>query len=394
MRRIAQGAWECGDPGVQYASTIASWHTCPESGPITASNPCGEYLFLDDTACNLASLNLLEFLRDDGSFDVAGFRRDVATLLRAMEAIVDESSYPTERITERSRRFRPLGLGYANLGALLMSLGLPYDSDEGRGWAAAITALLSGEAYRVSTEMASERGAFAAFQENRDPYLAVLERHRAALDGVAGAPDAVVAAARAAWDAALHGAREHGVRNAQATVIAPTGTIAFLMDCDTTGIEPDLSLVKYKRLAGGGTLRLTNAAVPRALRRLGYDDGAVARILAHIDEKETIEGAPGLRDEHLPVFDCAFRPHHGTRAIRPEGHLLMMASVQPFLSGGISKTVNLPEDTTVEEIERIYLEGGALGLKAVAVYRENSKGAQVLEQGHCVVDAIGGGCCD
>jgi len=394
LRAIAQGAWECGDPGLQYDTTIQKWHTCPRSGPIRASNPCSEYLFLDDTACNLASLNLLKYLRDDGDFDIEAFRGDASVVFRAMEALVDRSSYPTERIGENSRRFRPLGLGYANLGALLMSLGLPYDSPEGRGWAAAVTALLTGVAYRTSAAMAGKRGPCEGFAANREPFLRVLAMHRDALGGIAGGPDAVRAAAHDVWDDALKLAKRHGVRNSQATVIAPTGTIAFLMDCDTTGVEPDLSLVKYKRLAGGGTLRLVNRAVPRALRRLGYAEPEAGRITAFVEEHETIEGAPGLRDEHLAVFDCAFRPPGGSRAIRPEGHLLMMAAVQPFLSGGISKTVNLPEDTTVGEIEGLYLRGGELGLKALAVYRENSKGVQPLGRKHCVIDERGGGCCD
>jgi len=409
---MAESAWACGDPGIQYAGPIDAWHTCPNAGPIRASNPCGEYLFLDDTACNLASLNLLKFLDADGTFAVEAFRRDIGTLLPAMEAVVGRASYPTPAIAEKSRRYRPLGLGYANLGALLMTLGLPYDSGEGRAWAAAVTALLTGEAYRVSTRLAEALGPCEGFQENRAPFLAVLERHRAALEGAAlegaalegaalgggtlggieGGPADVVCAAREAWDDVVRRAPRHGVRNSQATVIAPTGTIAFFMDCDTTGIEPDLSLVKYKRLAGGGTLRLVNAAVPRALRRLGYGDAAVEAIVAHVDREETIEGAPGLRDEHLAVFDCAFRAHGGTRCIAPEGHLAMMAAAQPFVSGGISKTVNLPEDTPAAEIARLFRRGHALGLKSLAVYRENSKSAQPLGT-HCVVEP-GGGCCD
>jgi ribonucleoside-diphosphate reductase alpha chain len=393
LRGIAQAAWECGDPGLQYETTIQSWNPCPASGRIAASNPCSEYLFLDDTACNLASLNLLAFLRADGTFDTAAFRADTETLLLAMEAIVDRSSYPTPRIAEKSRLFRPLGLGYANLGALLMTLGLPYDSDRGRGWAAAVTALLTGEAYRVSARMAAARGPFAAYEPNREQFLGVLERHRDALDRVEAAPAAVLDEARAAWDDVLALARAHGVRNAQVTVLAPTGTIGFLMDCDTTGIEPDISLVKFKRLAGGGTLKLVNRTVPHALRRLGYGEAAVARILAHLEEHRTIEGAPGLRTEHVGVFDCAFRPGNGARAIRSEGHLLMMAAVQPFLSGGISKTVNLPEETTVDEIERLFLRGGELGLKSLAVYREHSKGAQPLATRRCFVNESRDDCC-
>jgi len=393
LKGIAQAAWECGDPGLQYDTAIQAWNPCPASGRIAASNPCSEYLFLDDTACNLASLNLLAFLRAGETFDTAAFRADIETLLRSMEAIVDRSAYPTPRIAGKSRLFRPLGLGYANLGALLMSLGLPYDSDRGRGWAAAITALLTAEAYRVSARMAAARGPFDAYEPNREHFLGVLERHRAAVDSVTDGPGAVLDEARVAWDDALAQAREHGVRNAQVTVLAPTGTIAFLMDCDTTGIEPDISLVKFKRLAGGGTLKLVNHAVPDALRHLGYAEDSVTAMLAHLEERRTIEGAPGLRDEHAAVFDCAFRSSDGGRAIRSEGHLLMMAAVQPFLSGGISKTVNLPEETTVDEIERLFLRGGELGLKSLAVYREHSKGAQPLTTRRCFVNESRDDCC-
>jgi ribonucleoside-diphosphate reductase alpha chain len=388
LRRIAEGAWECGDPGMQYDDAIQSWNPCPNSGRIEASNPCSEYLFLNDTACNLASLNLLRFLREDNSFDSALFRDDVRRLLVAMEAVVDRSSYPTGTIRENSRRFRPLGLGYANLGALLMSLGLPYDSATARGWAAAITALMTGEAYRVSARMAKQRGAFDGFEQNREPFLAVLDRHAGALDEISGAPDGILQAARTCWDEALTLAKKHGVRNAQVTVLAPTGTIAFLMDCDTTGIEPDLALVKYKRLVGGGTLKLTNHSIDRALRSLGYDADAAARIASHVEENETIDGAPGLQEKHRHVFHCAFE-------ISAEGHMNMMAAVQPFLSGGISKTINLPEDATVAEIEDLFLRGWKLGLKALAVFRENSKGVQPLgdKDPHCVIyDAHG--CCD
>ncbi len=378
---IAHGAWVCGDPGLQFADTIERHNPCKASGRITASNPCSEYLFLDDTACNLASINLLTFLGEDGSpesWDPEGFGAAVRVLLTAMEAIVDRSSYPTERIAERSRRFRPLGLGYTNLGALLLSLGLPYDSAAARGLAAGVSALLTGEAYRTSARMAEALGAFPAFEQNREPFLEVLRLHRAAVDEIAEAPAALRDAARASWDEALRLAERHGVRNAQTTVLAPTGTISFLMDCDTTGIEPDIALVKYKRLGGGGTLKLVNRAVPVALRRLGYAEGDVQRILRYLEEEQMLEGAPGLRAEHLPVFDCAFRAHPTGRAIRPAGHLLMMAAVQTFLSGGISKTVNLPEDASVEDVERLMLEAWRLGLKSVAVYRESSKAAQPL----------------
>ncbi len=377
LERIAEGAWACGDPGLQFEETIQAWNPCKVSGRIAASNPCSEYLFLDDTACNLASLNLLAYEGAEG-FDAARLAADVGLLLRAMEAIVDRSSYPTPMLDRNSRRFRPLGLGYANLGALLMARGLPYDSEAGRLLAGAVTALMTGEAYRVSAEMAARLGPFEAFGENRDCFLEVLERHRDALGRLDGAPAPLLRAARTAWDDALALARRHGVRNAQATVLAPTGTIAFLMDCDTTGIEPDLALVKYKRLSGGGTLKMVNRTVGPALRRLGYAEPAAGAILAHLERNDTIERAPGLRDEHLPVFDCAFRPREGGRAISPEGHLLMMAAVQPFLSGGISKTVNLPHDATRETVARLMLRAWKLGLKSIALFRERSKGVQPL----------------
>jgi ribonucleoside-diphosphate reductase alpha chain len=379
LDEIAQAAWVCGDPGVQYADTIQSWNPCKTSGVIRTSNPCSEYLFLDDTACNLASLNLLKY-RDD----INGFRRDIGVLLRSMEAMVDRASYPTKNIARNSSRYRPLGLGYANLGALLMAEGLPYDSDEARERAAGITALLCGEAYRISAEFAEQFGAFEAFGENRESFLEVLHRHRDALGILDGA---WADAAREAWDRAVSGAEKHGVRNAQTTVLAPTGTIAFLMDCDTTGIEPDLALVKYKHLVGGGSLRMVNHTVPHALRRLGYDPDP---IVAYLEEKESIEGAPGLKEEHLPVFDCAVPPPGGGRCIAPEGHLQMMAAVQPFLSGGISKTVNLPNSASPESIAEIYLQGWKLGLKAIAVYREGSKGAEPLaKQDHCWIEDCG-----
>jgi len=392
LREIAQSAWECGDPGLQYDTTIQRWHTVPKSGRIHASNPCSEFLFLDDTACNLASLNLLSYLKKDSTFDARAFRRDAATLFRAMEAIVGKSIYPTPRIAEMSRIFRPLGLGYANLGALLMALGLPYDSAEGRGWAAAITALMTGEAYRVSAAIAAKKGPFEAYEPNREDMLRVLEMHRGALGQVEAAPEPLLAEARKVWDETLRLAHAHGLRNAQATVLAPTGTIAFLMDCDTTGIEPDLSLVKYKALSGGGSLKLTNRVIPRALARLGYAQGEIEAILKHLEREEGMEGAPHMRREHLPVFDCAFRPGRDGRTISTDGHLLMMAAVQPFLSGGISKTVNLPRETTVEEIERIYLRGGELGLKALAVYREGSKGIEPLTT-RCMIHEGRDTCC-
>jgi len=382
LDEMARAAWACGDPGVQYADTIQRWNPCKQSGVIRASNPCSEYLFLDDTACNLASLNLMKHRGD-----AAGFRRDVGVLLRAMEAIVDRASYPTPAIAANSSRYRPLGLGYANLGALLMAEGLPYDSDAARARAAGVTALLTGEAYRLSARFAEEMGPFEAFPENRESFLEVLARHREAARDLDG-PWADEA--KDAWDGALSGAEKHGVRNAQVTVLAPTGTIAFLMDCDTTGIEPDLALVKYKHLVGGGTLRMVNHTVPLALRWLGYDEAAIESIVDHVENEESIEGAPGLRKEHLPVFDCAVPPPGGGRSIAPAGHLEMMAAVQPFLSGGISKTVNLPVDATPESIADIYLRGWKLGLKAIAVYREGSKGAEPLaKQDHCWIEECG-----
>ena len=388
LRKIALGTWTCGDPGMQFDDTIHRWHTCKASGRQHSSNPCAEYLFLNDTACNLASLNLVHFERGDGTFDVGRFRAAVRIFIVAQEILVDRSSYPTPGIAENSHDYRTLGLGYANLGALVLSRGLAYDSDASRGAAAAITALMTGEAYRTSAELAALKGAFAGYERNgvsnAEGMLEVIDRHRSLAHGLPDG-DPVADAARTAWDEALDAGRVHGFRNAQVTVLAPTGTIGFLMDCDTTGIEPEIALVKYKLLAGGGTLKIVNRTVEPALRRLGYGDEAVARILAHIEAWDTIEDvadpagggrfASGLREEHLEVFDCAFRPHHGRRFLSARGHLRMMAAAQPFLSGGISKTVNLPESATVGEIEEIYLEAWRLGLKAVAIYRDGSKGS-------------------
>ena len=380
FKQICEAAWQCGDPGIQYDDTINRWHTCKGTDRIYASNPCSEYMFLDDTACNLASLNLLKFRREDGSFDTAGFRAACRTSIIAQEILVDSASYPTPRIGEMSHRFRTLGLGYANLGALLMSLGLPYDSDAGRNYAGALTAIMTGEGYRASAELAGAMGAFPGYADNGKPMLEVIEMHRNAAyclpeDAV---PGPVLEAARNAWDEALELGRTHGYRNAQVTVLAPTGTIAFMMDCDTTGVEPDIALVKYKRLVGGGVLKIVNRTVPPALERLGYTPTQVAEIIDHIDRQETIEGAPHLKDEHLPVFDCAFRARNGVRSIAPEGHVRMMAAAQPFISGAISKTVNLPPDATAEDIGRIYREGWRLGLKAIAIYRDGCKRVQPL----------------
>jgi ribonucleoside-diphosphate reductase alpha chain len=381
MGKISAAAHLCGDPGMQFDTTINDWHPCINTARINASNPCSEYMFLDDSACNLASLNLRKFQQQDGELDIESFRKAVATTIMAMEIIVDNSRYPTERIAKNSHAFRPLGLGYANLGALLMSRGLPYDSEPGRAYAAAITAVLCGEAYRTSAAISRDAtGPFEGYAVNEEPMLAVMRKHRAAVEGVDTAlvPYDLMQAARQSWDEAIEIGAEHGFRNGQATVLAPTGTIAFLMDCDTTGIEPDIALVKYKRLVGGGVLKIVNHTVPEALRRLGYDEGQVEKICAYIDAEGTIEGAPGLEDQHLPVFDCAFRSAAGTRSIHYMGHVRMMAATQPFLSGAISKTVNLPEDCTVGDIENAYLEAWKLGLKAIAVYRDGCKRTQPL----------------
>jgi len=380
LRKIAEGAHICGDPGVQYHSTINRWHTCPVSGTINASNPCSEYMFLDDSACNLASLNLLKFRREDGSFDVEAFRRAVRIFIIAQETLVDHASYPTEKICANSHDFRALGLGYANLGALLMSMGWAYDSECGRASAAAVTAVMTAAAYAASAEIASRLGPFPEFTKNRPAMLKVMRMHRQAVDKIQGAeccPE-LIRAAREGWDRAIAAGAAWGYRNAQTTVLAPTGTIGFMMDCDTTGIEPDLALVKYKLLAGGGMLKLVNRTVPLALEKLGYDQEQIRLIHQYIEENDTIEGAPQLKDEHLPVFDCAFKPANGTRSIHYMGHLRMMAAVQPFLSGAISKTVNMPKDSTVEEIMDVFVQGWKMGLKAVAIYRDGSKRSQPL----------------
>ncbi len=383
MREVAEATYLCGDPGLQYESTINRWHTCKNTDRIYASNPCSEFVFLDDTACNLASVNLMKCRREDGSFDPEVFAHACEVLITAQEVIVDSASYPTSKIEQNSHDYRPLGLGYANLGALLMVNGLAYDSEGGRAIAAAISALMTGAAYRQSARIACHVGPFPGYPKNREPMLEVMEMHRDATDRVESGlvPPDLMAAARRSWDEALELGERYGYRNSQTTVIAPTGTIAFMMDCDTTGIEPDIALVKYKTLVGGGLMKIVNQTVPEALRRLGYDDAKVAEIVAHIDATGTIEGAPGLKDEHLQVFDCAFRAASGTRSIHHMGHVKMMAAVQPFISGAISKTVNVPEDVTVEEIEETYLEGWRLGLKAIAIYRDNSKRTQPLSTG-------------
>jgi len=379
LDRMAECAWQCGDPGVQYDTTINRWHTCPNSGRINASNPCSEYMFLDDTACNLASINLMKFRRPDGSFDVERFATACRIFFVAQEILVDHASYPTARIARNSHLYRPLGLGYSNLGSLLMADGLAYDSDAGRGLCGALTAILHGAANRTSAELAGAVGPFEGFAANREPMLKVMQMHRDAVEAIDPAcPRSLHDAARKVWDDVLAGGRAHGYRNAQATVLAPTGTISFLMDCDTTGIEPDIALVKYKQLAGGGMLKIVNQTVPLALRTLGYDEPAVEGILAWINEKDTIEGAPGLKSDHLPVFDCAFKPRLGERSIAWEAHVKMMAAAQPFLSGAISKTVNMPRESTPGDIARAYQEGWRMGLKALAIYRDGSKESQPL----------------
>ncbi|AMV16702.1 vitamin B12-dependent ribonucleotide reductase [Planctomyces sp. SH-PL14] len=379
MRKMSEGAWFCGDPGVQYETTINKWHTCKKSGPINASNPCSEYMFLDDTACNLSSINLKKCLKDDGTFDVERFRRACAIMITAQEILVDHASYPTPAIAENSHMFRPLGLGYANLGSLLMTMGMPYDSDAGRGICGALTALLNGQGYATSAQIAGHIGPFAGYKENEASMLQVMQMHRDAVEKIHPAcPQYLRDAARQVWNEALQLGRRHGYRNAQATVLAPTGTIAFMMDCDTTGIEPDIALIKYKQLAGGGIMKIINRTVPHALKTLGYDQPQIDGILKYMEEEETIEGAPELKGEHLPVFDCAFKAAKGTRTIAWKAHVTMMAAAQPFLSGAISKTVNMPADSTVEDIEQAYIEGWKLGLKALAIYRDGSKQSQPL----------------
>lgn len=383
MNDISEAAWLCGDPGMQYDTTINDWHTCPNSDRIYASNPCSEYMFLNNTACNLASLNLMTYRDEDGEFDVESFTKAVALTITAQEIIVPNASYPTPQIDKNSHAFRPLGLGYTNLGALLMVRGLPYDSDEGRAYAGAITALMGGEAYAQSARIAATTGPFAGYAINEEPMLRVIKKHRNAVDDIASnwapiANDPILEAAKNSWDDAVNIGTAAGFRNSQVTVLAPTGTISFLMDCATTGVEPDIALIKYKKLVGGGYFKIVNQAVPEALERLGYDADTKKGILDYLLEEGTIEGAPGLQDAHLPVFDCAFKPANGTRTIEPMGHVRMMAAAQPFLSGAISKTVNMPAESTVEEIAQVYLDAWKLGLKAIAIYRDGCKRTQPL----------------
>ncbi len=383
MRQIAEATYQCGDPGMQFDTTVNRWHPCRNTARINASNPCSEYMFLDDSACNLSSLNLMKFVGPDGQFDVEAFRHAVDTMILAQEIIVDNASYPTQKIGENSHAFRPLGLGFANLGALLMSMGVPYDSDQGRDFAAAITAVMCGQAYLTSSRVAESVGTFAGYAANEQPFLEVIRMHRDAVSRINKhhVPAAMYQGAQQCWDDAYESGRRHGYRNAQVTVIAPTGTIGFMMDCDTTGIEPDLALIKYKKLVGGGVIKIVNNTVPAALIKLGYTSQQVERIVSHIDSTGTIEGAPDLKPEHLAVFDCSFRPQNGARSIHYMGHVRMMAAVQPFISGAISKTINMPEESTVEQIMDAYIESWKLGLKAVAIYRDNSKKVQPLSSG-------------
>jgi ribonucleoside-diphosphate reductase alpha chain len=383
MRQLTEAAWVCGDPGMQFDTTVNAWHPCPNTARINASNPCSEYMFLDDSACNLASLNLMTFRSIDGGFDAEAFQRAVDLTVLAQEILVSNAKYPTPAIGKNSEEYRPLGLGYANLGALLMASGLPYDSDAGRAAAAAITALMTGEAYAMSARIAEKVGPFAGYERNREPFIGVIRKHAQHVDRIDGTlvEPGLLGAARDAWAKALRLGLDHGYRNAQVSVLAPTGTIGFMMDCDTTGIEPDIALVKYKKLVGGGVLKIVNNTVPLALKRLGYGEQECEDVLRHIDEMETIEGAPHLSAEHLAVFDCAFKPQNGSRSIQYMGHIRMMGAVQPFLSGAISKTVNMPNSATPQEIEHAYLEAWKLGLKAIAVYRDGCKRSQPLNTG-------------
>src|ERR1700730_12021321 len=381
MNLIAEGTHICGDPGMQFDTTINEWHTCPETDRIHASNPCSEYMFLNDSACNLSSINLMKFVKADGEFDTVAYKAAIRTMLTAMEIIVDNASYPSKAIGENSHAYRPLGLGYANLGALLMSRGLPYHSDGGRDYAAALTALMTGEAYAQSSRIARDHGgSFSGYEKNREPFLRVMRKHRDAMRDVNGrnVPSDLYQTAKGSWDDAVELGEQFGYRNAQATGVAPTGPIGFMMDCDTTGVEPDIALVKYKKLVGGGLMKIVNQTVPMALRKLGYTPPQIDAIVEFIDKNETIEGAPGLKDSHLPVFDCAFKASKGHRSIHYMGHIKMMGATQPFISGAISKTVNVPKDATVEDIMQAYIQSWKLGAKAISIYRDGSKRTQPL----------------
>jgi ribonucleoside-diphosphate reductase alpha chain len=393
MRQIAEATWVCGDPGMQFDTTVNDWHTCPETARINASNPCSEYMFLDDSACNLASINLMKFVGEDGEFDAQAFARACEVFITAQEILVDNASYPTPSIGRNSHDYRPLGLGYANLGALLMSRGVPYDSDAGRDYAAALTAVMHGAAYAQSARVARDHGGpFPGYEKNRDAMLRVMRKHRQSLKDInrTHVPKNLFETAKAVWDECVDLGEKHGYRNAQATVLAPTGTIGFMMDCDTTGVEPDIALVKYKKLVGGGLMKIVNNTVPMALAKLGYTQAQVKDIVTYIDEHETIEGAPHLRDKDLTVFDCAFKPTRGVRSIHYMGHIKMMGAVQPFISGAISKTVNVPKAASVEEIEQAYVDAWRIGAKAVSIYRDGSKRTQPLNTGKDPVAARAG----
>jgi ribonucleoside-diphosphate reductase alpha chain len=382
MKKIGEATWICGDPGMQYDTTINDWHTCANTDRIYASNPCSEYMFLNSTACNLSSLNLMRF-RDTatGAFDVDSYQHAIRIMITAQEIGVGYADYPTPKIQQRSYEYRTLGLGYANLGALLMASGLPYDSDAGRAYAASVTAIMTGTAYAQSAAIARDCGGpFSGYAENKEPMLRVIGKHRSAVEKIDTklVPQGLFEKARESWDEAKEIGKEFGFRNAQTTVLAPTGTIGFLMDCDTTGVEPDIAIVKYKSLVGGGLMKIVNQTVPEALRRLGYSEEQTKSILNFIDKNDTIEGAPELKKEHLPIFDCAFRPNNGTRTIHYSGHIRMMSATQPFLSGAISKTVNVPEEATAEEISKVYVDAWKMGLKAIAIYRDGSKKTQPL----------------
>jgi len=395
MRLIAEGTWVCGDPGMQFDTTINDWHTCSNTARINASNPCSEYMFLDDTACNLSSINLMKFVRTDtgsadGEFDAVAFEKACRTMILAQEILVDNASYPTPAIGQNSHEYRPLGLGFANLGALLMSRGLPYDSDAGRDYSAAITALMHGAGYAESSRIARDHGGpFAGYEKNREPFMRVMRKHRTALRDIdrTHVPKDLFDAAKTVWDEVIEMGEQHGFRNAQATVLAPTGTIGFMMDCDTTGVEPDIALVKYKKLVGGGMMKIVNQTVPMALKKLGYNQQQVKEIIEYLDEHETIEGAPHIKEPHLAVFDCAFKPARGVRSIHYMGHIKMVGAVQPFLSGAISKTVNVPKDATVEEIQQAYIDAWRMGAKAVSIYRDGSKRTQPLNTSKTAVTA-------
>jgi ribonucleoside-diphosphate reductase alpha chain len=383
MNQIAEATWACGDPGMQFDTTVNDWHPCINTERINASNPCSEYMFLDNSACNLASLNLMKFRDDDGNIVIDRFLQAVRTTITAQEILIDRAGYPTQAIEQNSIDYRPLGLGYANLGAMLMAKGLPYDSEEGRNFASTVTSLMHGEAYAQSARIAELRGSFSGYRRNEKPMLRVIAKHKKANSVIPklGVPDGMRAAAKNVWNECQKLGKKHGFRNGQVTVLAPTGTIGFMMDCDTTGIEPDIALIKYKKLVGGGMLKIVNQTVPLALEVLGYSPTERAAIGAFLETHDTIEGAPFLKDEHLPVFDCAFKPRNGVRSIAPMGHVRMMGAAQPFLSGAISKTVNVPTDSTVQEIADIYMESWKLGLKAVAIYRDGCKRTQPLNTG-------------